>query len=117
MIPRRIARRVDKRSHKPATISNGKLHGRRRCPLVVASGIVRVPDQNARHAGIHTCRHEEGHAVLDLGVGDVGDDRVADDGDGDGEEHDDAAEFEAVGYEGGYYYACQLVYPDFKYSI
>ena len=63
------------------------------------SRVIRHPYQDTGHAGVLARRHEEGHAVLESGVLDVRDDGVADDCDGEGEEHDCAAEAEAVGDE------------------
>jgi hypothetical protein len=85
--------------HETSRIRNGKLESRRRGPLVVAGRVVRVPDQHAGHAAVHADSHEARHGEPHVGRGDVCDDGVAGDGDGEGEEHDDAAEFEAVGCE------------------
>jgi len=61
--------------------------------------IVRVPHQHARHAAVHADGHDAGHAEADVWGRDVGDHGVADDGDGEGEEHHYSAELEAVGQE------------------
>jgi len=68
----------------------------------MARAVVGVPAEHAGHGGVHPCGHEHGHAILYFGVlgVDVGDDGVADDGEGEGEEHDDAAKLQAVGNDG-----------------
>lgn len=71
----------------------------------MACRVARVPDQNAGYAAVHANRHKEGHPVLDLLRVDVSDHRIANDGDGEDKEHDDAAEAEAVGDDRAYYYA------------
>lgn len=58
--------------------------------------VIRVPHEHARHARVHANGHEAGHCEFGLGGGDVGNGGVAYDGNGEGEEHNDAAEFEAV---------------------
>lgn len=85
--------------NEPSRISHGKLQGRGRSPLVVASRVVGVPDEHARDAGVQAGGHEAGHCEAGLRRGHVGDGGIACDGDGQGEEHDDPAELEAVGEE------------------
>lgn len=58
--------------------------------------IVRQPYQNTGYTGVLARSHEEGHSVLNMWVLDVGDDGVADDCDGEGEEHYRTAEAESV---------------------
>jgi hypothetical protein len=65
----------------------------------MARRVIRHPHQNTGYTGVLARSHEEGHSILDMRVLDVGDDGVADDRDGEGEEHYCAAETEAVGDE------------------
>ena len=82
--------------HEPTRIRNRQLQRRRGSALVVARAVVAVPREDTRDSCIHACCHEERHAVLNLWVGRLADDAVADDGDGEGAQHDWAAEGKAV---------------------
>lgn len=86
-------------SNKPSTIRNRKLQRRRSRPFIMARRVIRHPHQDTGYTGVLARSHEEGHSILDMGALDVGDDGVADDCDGEGEEHYCAAEAEAVGDE------------------
>lgn len=66
----------------------------------MARGVVRVPDQHARHGAVHSKGHETCHGEAHLGGFNMGDDGVACDGDGEHAEHDDSTKLEAVGQEG-----------------
>lgn len=80
----------------------------------MTSGVVGQPSENRGYAAVQTGSHHEGHAVLNLGCCDVGDYRIANDGNREGEEHDDAADFEVVGYEGNDYgyHSCNGIWDD-----
>lgn len=73
---------VNKCSDKTTTVRDRKLKSGRRGALVVAGAVVGVPNKDRWHRSVHSCGHEEGHAVFDLGMGhtDVGDHGVPDDG-------------------------------------
>lgn len=81
-------------------VGHGKLERRGGGALVVAGRVVGVPHQHARDAAVHADGHEAGRGEAGARGGHVGDDGVARDGDGQGAEHDDAAEPEAVREEG-----------------
>lgn len=66
----------------------------------MACRVVGIPHEHTGDAGIQADGHETGHGEAGLGRGDIGNDGVAYDGDGQGEEHDDTSKFEAVGEEG-----------------
>ena len=102
VILRAVFRGIDERGDKAAAIGNHQLQRRRRGTLVMASTVIGVPDQHAGNAGIHPSSHEEGHTVFDFRVvdADVGDHGVADDGGDENEEHDHAAQLEAIRDEG-----------------
>ena len=73
-----FALRIHKAGYKTTCIRNRELQGRSCRALVVASGVVAVPREDARYSCVHAGCHEESHAVLDLGVGGLADDAVAD---------------------------------------
>ena len=82
--------------NKPSAVGDTQLHSRRRGSLIMPCGVIWVPNQDAWHAAVHAACHEKGHAVLYLRGGNVGDHSVSDDGDGQGDEHDDAAKTHAI---------------------
>ena len=92
--------RIHKASHKPPTIGNGKLQGRRSGALVMAGAIVAIPRQHARHRSVHARSHQERHAVLDLCVVAHGNDAIPDNSNGKREQHNHAAERKSVRQQG-----------------
>lgn len=96
VVQRPVNARIRKSRHKASTVGNRQLQRRSCCPFVVTSRVIRVPDENTRHAAVHPDSHETGHAEPDIGRRDVADDRVANDGDEKSEEHDDTPELETV---------------------
>jgi hypothetical protein len=48
----------------------------------VSGRVVGQPSEDGRYAAVEACCHEEGHAVLDVRAGNVGDNSVADDSNG-----------------------------------
>lgn len=99
VILRPLHLRIDERGHKPAAVRDRQLQRARRRALVVAGGVARVPDEDARHGAVQARRHQERHAVL--GAGEVGaqvrDRGVPDDGQREHEQHERAAQVLAVG--------------------
>lgn len=86
--------------NKPSAVGHGQLQSGRCRPLKVPGGIVRVPDQHARHGAVHAHGHEARHAEAHAGGLDVRNGGVAGDGNGQHGEHGGAAEFDAVRDEG-----------------
>ena len=72
------------------------------------SRIIGVPDKNTGYAAIHSNRHQACHSKTDFGRGDIGNNGVANDGNGQSEEHHDAPEFEAIGCKGNENCTCAL---------
>ena len=85
--------------HKASAVGNGQLQGRGGRPLIMAGGVVRVPHENARNTAVHSDGHEARHSESHLGRGHIRNHRVADDRDGQGEEHNDPAKPQPVGYK------------------
>lgn len=99
---RLIPIRINERRHKPPRIGNHKLQRRSSSPLIMSRRIIRIPNQHTRNTSIHARSHQKRHPILHLWMldADISYHGVADDGGEQGDEHDDAAEFEAVGDEG-----------------
>lgn len=91
--------RIHEARDKSSRVGDGELQGRCSGSLVVTGGVVRVPREDARNGSVHARGHEEGHAVLHLGVCSDADDCVADDGDGERGEHDWAAQSDSIAKE------------------
>lgn len=97
---RLLALLIRKARDETTRIGNRKLQRRRSRTLVVASRIIAVPRKNTRDGGKHACSHKKRHSVLYFRVRRLADDSVADDCNGEGTQHDWAAESEAVGENG-----------------
>ena len=72
---------VDEHCHKATAVGNGELQSTGRSALVMTSRVIRQPAQHGWDTAIQAGGHHERHAILDLWIGAVGDDAVADDSD------------------------------------
>lgn len=82
--------------NKPATVRNRQLQSRRGSPLIVTRRVIRHPDQNAGHAGVHPRGHEKSHSILDERRVNIGNSGITDNGDWERDKHDDPSEAKSI---------------------